>query len=59
MDVSTVVTIIKTTKNRKKNKLGCLPTSSFFYAFQLGTMIAKDAHKRIRVEAKESINKKI
>src|ERR1041385_2499106 len=35
-DVSTVVTIIKTTKNRSKNILGCLPTSAFFYAFRLG-----------------------
>src|SRR3954469_5529984 len=25
------------TKNRRKNKLGCLPTSAFFYAFELGT----------------------
>src|SRR3954470_6241898 len=24
-------------KNRRKNKLGCLPTSTFFYAFELGT----------------------
>src|SRR3954469_6645841 len=28
---------MKTTKNRRKNKLGCLPTSAFFYAFELGT----------------------
>src|SRR3954470_21397554 len=30
-------TNIKTTKNIRKNKLGCLPTSTFFYAFELGT----------------------
>src|SRR4051812_30156763 len=32
-----LVKIIKTTKNRRKNKLGCLPTSAFFYGFELGT----------------------
>ena len=32
-----VVAIIKTTNNRRKNKLGFLPTSAFFYAFELGT----------------------
>ena len=26
-----------TTKNRRKNNLGCLPTSAFFYAFEVGT----------------------
>src|SRR3954465_11683469 len=36
-DVATVLKVIKTTKNRRKNKLGCLPTSAFFYAFELGT----------------------
>src|ERR1041385_7819032 len=35
-DVATVVKIIKTTKNRSKNILGCAPTSAFFYAFKLG-----------------------
>ena len=42
-----------------KNILGCLPISAFFYAFKLGIRIIKDAHKRIRIEAKESIKKQI
>ena len=29
---------MKTTKTESKNKLGCLPTNAFFYAFELGIM---------------------
>ena len=45
--------------NRRKNKLGCLPPSAFFYAIELGTKIEEDVLARIRIEAKENIKEKI
>ena len=45
----------KETKRKQREngeiKVGCLPQALFFNAFQLGIMILKDAHIRIRVEA--------